>query len=78
MCNNDKSFIFLSYKKLLDIQNVAEEYLSSKGSQYDNSSNSGKAHTRERVCGVHKTTGKCCLQYKIRLYFEVSHSNLSF
>jgi hypothetical protein len=48
-------FIFLSYKKLLDIQNVAEEYLSSKSSQCDNSSNSGKVHTTERVCGVQKT-----------------------
>lgn len=55
MCKNDISFIFLSYKKLLNIQNVAEEYLSSNSSQYDNSSNSGKAHTTERVCGVHKT-----------------------
>jgi hypothetical protein len=55
MCTNDKSFIFLNYKKLLDIQNVAEKYLSSNSSQYNNSSNSGKAHTIERVGGVHKT-----------------------
>jgi hypothetical protein len=45
----------LRYKKLLEIQNVAEKYLGSKSSQYHNSSNSGKAHTTEGVCGVHIT-----------------------
>jgi hypothetical protein len=70
MCSNDKSFIFLSYKKLLDIQKVAEEYLSSNCSQYDNSSNSGKAHTTERVCGVHKTQENAAYNIELGCTFK--------
>jgi hypothetical protein len=46
---------FLSYKKLLDAQNVAQEYTTSNNSKNDSSKKSRKAHTAEGVGAVYKT-----------------------
>jgi hypothetical protein len=54
MCKNGNHVQFLSYKKLLDTQNVAQEYTTSNNSKND-SSNSRKAPTAEGMGAVYKT-----------------------